>query len=1257
MKLQSGEVFADRYKLVKSLGSGAFSEVWSATDTKAGNMIVALKIYAPDKGLDANGIEIFTNEFTMVFNFIHSYLIHPTSFDVCEGSPFLVLPYCEKGSAHKLIGKLNEREAAQFIHDVASGLEYLHDQELIHQDIKPDNILVDDSGKFMITDFGISTRVRSTLRKSVEEYANGSAGTMAYMAPERFSKDPKAVKASDIFSLGATVYELITGDAPFGDHGGLILKGGAEIPSLPDSISKELKDIIYSCLSLEPWDRPLASQLKDKTELYLKTGSWKKKDDEGKKYLKWAAIFIGVLLIGGGVFYWDYNRVKVRYYKDYVEQWGIPQGIHKLSSNEVSHRVNSYRFEFQNYKLRRLSRVNSQDVIVEHTDSEEKGIRADDMLLSYRKNGKIDYVKYLDKNGKVLSKRIYNENLNTMTFVRDDDYDTEINIASRTLAIDDSGQEKGQISRYLLTYDKDGYVAKVEYAGFQNVKTGDADGIFAKEYKRDHLGRIVEEKYLGFDGMPKSTAKGLGIKLFLYDDEDNWIESRYYTSDMQPSADEMGVPVYKMELDKWGNIVKGLNCNFQNELIMAGDAKISGILNEIDGDGFIIKSTQIGTDNKPVYSGGMCSILFKRNKKGHVIEQTYIDIDGSPTVSESGEYKTECIVDDKGNVTEYWYYGVNGELIVTSLGKAGIKNKYDNIGNQIETVFYGIDKKPIKSDGYVAGYRSEYDGMSQVVKFINLDENLNATPDREGVSVYVLEYDRRGNKTKTSYFDASGEKPVLSNENIAGWKVVYDSNGKMIERDYFGKDGKITQSNEGVAKSTILYDEFGYMSSWKDFDASGKMTSGILWRNDNRGNTLERIYVDSDGNPKSSILIVTYTYDNQDNQTECAYFDNKRSPAIYQDGYHKVTYVYNDRNQVIEQRYYGKDGKLTDTAMKYAIRKSKYDDRGNEIEIVCLNSQSKPCSDNSKVHKYINEFDSQNRLICQRSFNEEGKPCPNQDIAPEARVIYDSRGNGIEVSCYDGYGNLINGNYGYAYIRNEYDVKGNNTSEVFYDKNNDLCEHIDKGYCKAEAEYNHNNKATVIRFYDTSGELRKSRYAYQKYTYDESGHLIEEAYYNYNNKPCDRSANGFHKFIYSSFVGSQAQNLTLIDASGYTEYRVYVNGEWQQKRGQGNDTPAVVPSSKSLKSKIDEINGDCPTAINDEIEATEAYMVSSSTNTAAMVFRLKEVSKYDFSESQKSDYIEQFTKMKEYLLSELPSGSKLIVIVKDKAKRDLFKIQ
>lgn len=258
IKLTEQTLFADRYLFKRLLGRGGFSEVWLATDKMTG-LEIAVKVYAPGQGMDTDGMKDFCKELSQVYNLNHTNLLKPQHVDNWEGMPYLVMTYCQKGSCQRLIGTMSEEQIWKMLHDVSSGLAYLHEQGIIHQDIKPDNILVDNAGHYVITDFGISVQSRSTLRKSMN-IASGS-GTTAYMGPERFSADPTPLKASDIWSLGATAYELLTGNAPFGEIGGGLQKGGADLPTIKQSISSELRMVLAKMLAMETWDRPTAEQI------------------------------------------------------------------------------------------------------------------------------------------------------------------------------------------------------------------------------------------------------------------------------------------------------------------------------------------------------------------------------------------------------------------------------------------------------------------------------------------------------------------------------------------------------------------------------------------------------------------------------------------------------------------------------------------------------------------------------------------------------------------------------------------------------------------------------------------------------------------------------------------------------------------------------------------------------------------------------------------------------------------------------------
>lgn len=282
MQYSEGLLFDGRYLFKKFLGSGSFGEVWLAIDNET-DLEVAVKIYS---SVDAQGLADFKKEFQLSFNLNHTNLLHANYLGVNrdDDKPYLVMSFCPDGSVTKLSGRMTEKEIWRFVRDVAAGLDYLHSQRppIIHQDIKPDNILILKNGDYVISDFGISKQLKSTLRKSAN--MNSTSGAVAYMGPERFSKQHLAVKSSDIWSLGATVYELIYGDLPFCGLGGSMQFRGAEIPDLPEEYSKEMKILFKSCLALETWDRPSAKQILDYATEYMEgktpTITWNYPDTE-----------------------------------------------------------------------------------------------------------------------------------------------------------------------------------------------------------------------------------------------------------------------------------------------------------------------------------------------------------------------------------------------------------------------------------------------------------------------------------------------------------------------------------------------------------------------------------------------------------------------------------------------------------------------------------------------------------------------------------------------------------------------------------------------------------------------------------------------------------------------------------------------------------------------------------------------------------------------------------------------------------------
>lgn len=261
---QSGK----QYSLIKKLGEGAFGEVWLAFWVDDWHHQIAIKFFQP---LEASDKQQFLTEYQQSVQLNHKDVLPSLFYGEWNNRLFIGMDYCEYGTAAQFVGTLtpgnkeDENLIWNIIYDTAKGLEYLHEnQRIVHQDIKPDNIMIKSEGDFVIMDFGISVKVGS--RMVSDNYKN--FGSPAYMAPERYNDSDNIIFANDIWSFGVMIYELAAGELPFNGLGGNYVFGA--VPSIAQGWSQELNKVMQSCLVYEPWSRKKAKDIKEYADWILR---------------------------------------------------------------------------------------------------------------------------------------------------------------------------------------------------------------------------------------------------------------------------------------------------------------------------------------------------------------------------------------------------------------------------------------------------------------------------------------------------------------------------------------------------------------------------------------------------------------------------------------------------------------------------------------------------------------------------------------------------------------------------------------------------------------------------------------------------------------------------------------------------------------------------------------------------------------------------------------------------------------------------
>ena len=257
MDERRGTIFAGRYRLERRLGSGGMADVWLAEDQELGRK-VAIKILHERYANDVQFVERFRREATHAAGLSHPNVVAIHDRGEAEGSYFIVMEYVEGRTLKELIvtrGMCPIPVAISYARQVLAALRYAHRNGIVHRDIKPHNVLVDNEGRVKVADFGIARAGSSQMTE-----AGSIIGTAQYLSPEQARGAP-VDESSDLYSTGIVLYELLTGKVPFTGETPveIAMKHLSQIPEAPSThrpeIPRDLDLVVLRALAKEPAER------------------------------------------------------------------------------------------------------------------------------------------------------------------------------------------------------------------------------------------------------------------------------------------------------------------------------------------------------------------------------------------------------------------------------------------------------------------------------------------------------------------------------------------------------------------------------------------------------------------------------------------------------------------------------------------------------------------------------------------------------------------------------------------------------------------------------------------------------------------------------------------------------------------------------------------------------------------------------------------------------------------------------------------
>src|SRR5262245_49340406 len=209
-----GERILGSYRLHERIGKGGMGEVYRAEHPKIGRE-AAVKVLPANLASEEDFLKRFEREASSAASLSHPNILPVWEYGEQDGAPYLVMPYIRSGTLKNRLeaGTVPTSQVAKYLTDVADALDYAHRKGIIHRDVKPANILIDEDERAYLGDFGIAKALEGS--DSLTQAGVG-VGTPEYMAPEQ--AQGRADPRSDLYALGVMVYQMLTGQVPFTGH-------------------------------------------------------------------------------------------------------------------------------------------------------------------------------------------------------------------------------------------------------------------------------------------------------------------------------------------------------------------------------------------------------------------------------------------------------------------------------------------------------------------------------------------------------------------------------------------------------------------------------------------------------------------------------------------------------------------------------------------------------------------------------------------------------------------------------------------------------------------------------------------------------------------------------------------------------------------------------------------------------------------------------------------------------------------------------
>lgn len=702
--------------------------------------------------------------------------------------------------------------------------------------------------------------------------------------------------------------------------------------------------------------------------------------EDRRRWIMKCLCIVPLLLFGifGGLFTFDAMRTAKNYYADYVDSFGLPEGIFKLTKPGLEHRNVHYRFEYRGFQFRKSPHADSADwcfwkffglrrklVRVVQANSSGTPIKKEHVYenrplvqdFEYDESSRLREIRIGKVNGdrteSSFEKRVelFNEDGVINGLLKFFSSKGQLGVAYDTASMTKVGEglsSKSEIAQHLVQRNERGGVVQRLFLNLSGANVADSDGLYGFTYEYDDRGRQTAQWYLSRAGngfARRANKKGVAGCKYEYEGR-NMYKVEFVDPKERHIVGPQGWMVRKDKFDEFDNIKEFWFEDGNGRKALCVDGYV-GCSNEYDARGNRIKAVYLGMDGKAV-----------------LLKDGYAEV--------RMEY-------DCGNMTRISCFGVNGETVLSKDGYAEVRMEYEH-GNMTRKVYLGVDGKPSLAKAGYAEIRIEQEfGNVTRVSYFGTDGRLMLQED--GYAEVRMEYEH-GNMTKMLYFGVDG-KPVLHNDGYAEVRMEYE-HGNLTKVLFFNIFGKPTLSKDGYAEVHMKY-EYGNMTKKAYFGVDGK---AVLHKNG---------YAEVCSEYKNGNLI------------KVAFLDVAGSPTLGIGGYAEVRRSYNAYGNMTEELYLGTDGKPMLNERGFAGWRSEYDEHGNMTNRVYLGVDGLPTVTKGGYSEVRREYDADGNLMREQHLNVKGNSTQDEceaqplayliDVCGKVTIVRNGKKREIESSC------------------------------------------------------------------------------------------------------------------------------------------------------------------------------------------------------------------------------------------------------------------